>query len=269
MIRVDRNDTNVGIISMEYDHQNNGMYSWNTRKYEHRINLEMIDGINHALDEVLDMDPPVSSLVFTGKGKFFCNGLDLLYINTIEHETNAQIQFQRSFERLLDRILTFPLYTIAAINGHACAGGAMLALAFDHRIIVKNPKLLMFVPAVDLGLVYSKGMTLLMKERIPKHVLTQFLFLSKRFSVTELKRLVIVQDVVNENLNLVEYSCVVASKLCADKFSTQFKRDTLHRVKCITYEEIHTTLQNDNNMIEMGFTHGLWNSKGIAIKSML
>jgi enoyl-CoA hydratase/carnithine racemase len=41
--------------------------------------------------------------------------------------------------------------TVAAINGHFCAAGAMLGLAFDMRVM-RTDKGMFFVPAVDLGL---------------------------------------------------------------------------------------------------------------------
>ena len=40
------------------------------------------------------------------------------------------------------RLLTFPLVTIAAINGHAFAGGMMLALACDFRIMTSGKGML-------------------------------------------------------------------------------------------------------------------------------
>ena len=42
---------------------------------------------------------------------------------------------QRAVERLLARIVTFPIPTVAAIDGHFVAAGAMLGLAFDARIV--------------------------------------------------------------------------------------------------------------------------------------
>lgn len=43
--------------------------------------------------------------------------------------------FPRILNGLLSRLLVFPIPTIAAINGHAFAGGFCLALAHDYRIM--------------------------------------------------------------------------------------------------------------------------------------
>jgi enoyl-CoA hydratase/carnithine racemase len=56
-------------------------------------------------------------------------------------------------ERLLARLLTFPLPTAAAINGHWVAWGCMLGLAFDYRVMREDRGYNMYVPAVDIGAV--------------------------------------------------------------------------------------------------------------------
>jgi enoyl-CoA hydratase/carnithine racemase len=59
--------------------------------------------------------------------------------------------FLDDVHRLLGRILTFPAITVAAINGHAFAGGAMLATAHDFRVM-RDDRGYWCLPEVDLGL---------------------------------------------------------------------------------------------------------------------
>ena len=47
---------------------------------------------------------------------------------------NKALALQKETEKSLAKIVTFPIPTIAMLNGHACAAGAMLALAFDYRV---------------------------------------------------------------------------------------------------------------------------------------
>ncbi|KAG0660937.1 hypothetical protein C6P46_004210 [Rhodotorula mucilaginosa] len=71
------------------------------------------------------------SLVITGErkvGKFFSNGLNLDCLPAYP------TFFGDYYYKLLSRVITFPLTTIAAINGHCFAGGLCLALACDWRI---------------------------------------------------------------------------------------------------------------------------------------
>ncbi|TFK49901.1 ClpP/crotonase [Heliocybe sulcata] len=70
----------------------------------------------------------------TTQDKFFSNGLDFARISG---DSNF---FANSFDPLLKRILLFPIPTIAAINGHCFAGGMMLSLACDYRVMTDASK---------------------------------------------------------------------------------------------------------------------------------
>ncbi|KAI5117960.1 hypothetical protein M0805_001621 [Coniferiporia weirii] len=64
-----------------------------------------------------------------GQNKYFSNGLD--YVNAIKDPAF----FPGTYNPLISRILTFPIPVIAAINGHCFAGGLILALACDYRVM--------------------------------------------------------------------------------------------------------------------------------------
>jgi len=66
--------------------------------------------------------------------KFFSNGLDLSYV-----PLNGNF-FPLTFNPLLERIIKFPIPTICAINGHCFAGGFMLSLACDYRVMTDGSK---------------------------------------------------------------------------------------------------------------------------------
>jgi enoyl-CoA hydratase len=73
-------------------------------------------------------------LVLTGVRQVFCVGLDLVEafdLGRPEFET-----FVDDFEALFLRLFTWPAPTAAAVNGHAIAGGGILALACDRRFLV-------------------------------------------------------------------------------------------------------------------------------------
>ena len=88
-------------------------------------------------------------------------------------------------ERLLARLLTFPLPTAAAINGHWVAWGCMLGLAFDYRVM-REDRGFMFVPAVDIGAIYSTGFTELMRAKVSRNVLRDMITFAKRYSASDL-----------------------------------------------------------------------------------
>ena len=75
---------------------------------------------------------------------------------------------------------------MAAISGHCCAAGAMMALCFDYRVM-STDRGFFFIPGVDLGLVYSPFQIALMKARLPQRLHRDvILYNSKRWVATEL-----------------------------------------------------------------------------------
>ncbi|KAF9266562.1 ClpP/crotonase [Marasmius fiardii PR-910] len=82
-------------------------------------------------------DDGKGALIIVGRrdqDKFFSNGLDLTRV------VNNPNFFPITYNPLLQRILTFPIPTIAAINGHCYAGGFMLSLACDYRVMIDGSK---------------------------------------------------------------------------------------------------------------------------------
>ncbi|CAG5118672.1 unnamed protein product [Candidula unifasciata] len=97
---------------------------------ENRLNLEFVQTLDTLLDDVQSSET-CKGLITTGSGKFYGNGLDLEWMATL---TQPDLySFISTFQRLLKRILYFPLPTLAALNGHAYAGGALFAFAHDLR----------------------------------------------------------------------------------------------------------------------------------------
>jgi enoyl-CoA hydratase/carnithine racemase len=68
-----------------------------------------------------------------GEGKYYSQGLDLPVLATMS--VMEITQFSHDVQKLLLRILTFPLVTVAAINGHVYAAGVFIALAHDCKVI--------------------------------------------------------------------------------------------------------------------------------------
>jgi enoyl-CoA hydratase len=95
------------------------------------INTRLLDALAAMLDDVERGD--ATSLVITGDGKAFSAGLALPEL--IELDRPHMAALMDHFERTMRRVLAFPHATVAAINGHAFAGGCVLALMCDARVM--------------------------------------------------------------------------------------------------------------------------------------
>lgn len=152
-----------------------GTLPWGTSRQEHRFNPVMLRAMTAALDAV-ERDDSVNVLVVTNKGKFWSNGMDLNYLD--KHPDEAANLLKQT-DRLIARICCFPRSTVAAIRGHWCATGGMMGLAFDFRLMSRDAGFF-FIPAVDLGLVFSPFQTQLMKAKLPRSMHRDVLLFNSR-----------------------------------------------------------------------------------------
>jgi enoyl-CoA hydratase/carnithine racemase len=106
---------------------------------------ELVDLLRSAGD-----DASVRGIVLTGAGgKFFSIGFDIPSLYDLGR-TDFE-RFTTSFDTLCVELYTFPKPTVAAVGGHATAGGCILALCCDYRFVADG-RTLMGVNEIKLGL---------------------------------------------------------------------------------------------------------------------
>jgi enoyl-CoA hydratase/carnithine racemase len=103
------------------------------------IGFATVTELDRALDDALSVDAAV--LVIRGGGdRAFVSGGDLKELAAIRAHDDA-VAMARTVRHLLDRIASFPVPVIAALNGHALGGGAEVAIAADVRIAADDVKI--------------------------------------------------------------------------------------------------------------------------------
>ncbi len=118
------------------------------------LNDQVLDDLDKALDSV-DLET-VRCLILTGAGeKAFAAGADIAAMANMTPEEAAA--FSRKGNDLFRRIETFPLPTIAAVNGYALGGGCELSMACDIRLCSENA--VFGQPDVTLGITPGFGGT--------------------------------------------------------------------------------------------------------------
>jgi enoyl-CoA hydratase/carnithine racemase len=161
---------------------------------ENRFNRDSVDALHAALDEVQAVDGPVA-LVTTGAGRFFSNGLDLDWLSGAGDAAHGFID---DVHRLLGRVLGFPALTVAAVNGHAFAGGAMLATAHDH-LVMRSDRGFWCLPEVDLGLPLTDAMFAVLAARLPRATLQEAALTGRRYAGSDALAAGVVDEVVPED----------------------------------------------------------------------
>jgi enoyl-CoA hydratase len=97
------------------------------------IEARWVAELSAALDAA---ERDAGAVLFEGRAGRFCAGLDLKVLPTLGRD--GLIAFVRSYQELMLRLFLFPRPVVAAVGGHAIAGGAILALASDFRVMAEG-----------------------------------------------------------------------------------------------------------------------------------
>jgi enoyl-CoA hydratase/carnithine racemase len=111
-----------------------------SHKTTNAISLALVEELAQAVSEV-KVDEAIEGLVLTSANeKFLSIGFDIPSLLPLPKDEFAN--FYRAFNQLCVDLYTLPKPTVAAINGHAIAGGCILALCCDVRVIADGRKLI-------------------------------------------------------------------------------------------------------------------------------
>ncbi|MEV4258305.1 enoyl-CoA hydratase-related protein [Spirillospora sp. NPDC049652] len=160
---------------------------------ENRFHPDFLAAMDRALTEVEQAEGP-KALVTTGSGKFYSNGLDLDWLGAHQEEF---VPYLESVNGLYARFLELPAPTVAAVNGHAFAGGGMLALAQDFAVM-RTDRGYFCLPEVDLGMSFTPGMSALIQSRLTAPVAHEAMLTGRRYTAEEAREAGIVQRTADE-----------------------------------------------------------------------
>ena len=165
-------EENVAIVSM-----NSG---------ENRFNLDFLDAFLRVLDEV-EAEADASVLVVKSSDeKIWSNGIDLEWIGPLVQKEGPEIaqKFNAELYRLFRRILVFPMTTIAALTGHAFAGGGIMSCAFDFRFMRSDRGWLCF-PEIDINIPFTPFLNEIVKTAIPMYKIVEMQMTGQRLTAEE------------------------------------------------------------------------------------
>ncbi|KAK3772971.1 hypothetical protein RRG08_036305 [Elysia crispata] len=205
---------------------------------ENRINFELIVKFHKLLD-IVERNSSCKGLITTADGKFYCNGLDLDW--ALQHSTEQVEELLVQLNELQMRLLLFPMPTLAALNGHAFAGGALFAIAHDLRVLRQDKGWLCF-NEVKINGVFVKCHFPLMRTKIGfGHNYTDAIVLGKRYTGPEALSSGLVHAAPPISLLLIESIHLLKS------FSGKsgYPRESLQLMKSDVYRDVITQYQVD------------------------
>ncbi|QMU77277.1 enoyl-CoA hydratase/isomerase family protein [Streptacidiphilus sp. PB12-B1b] len=200
---------------------------------ENRFHPDWIAQVHAALDEVEAAEEP-KALVTTADGKFWSNGLDLEWLGAHPEQLEPYIA---SVHRLLARFLALPVPSVAAIQGHCFAAGAMLALAHDLRVM-RGDRGYFCLPEVDLHIPFTPGMSALIRARLTPQTAHVAMTTARRYGGVDALAASIVDATATEDALLTtahELAAPLATKASA----------TLGTIKSGIYQDVLALLRDE------------------------
>lgn len=198
---------------------------------ENRFSPDWLGSLEAGLDAVADSAGPVA-LVTVGSGRFYSNGLDLDWLGAHPEALGSYID---RVQVVLRRVLTLPVPTVAAVNGHAFGAGALLAMAHDHRVMREDRGYLCF-PEVDIGIPFTPGMAALVMSKLTARSAVDAMTTGRRFGGPEARAAGLV-DAVGSAEALAE----VAERLVRDLAGKD--RATLGAIKATMFAGVVAALR--------------------------
>ncbi|MFD8002784.1 enoyl-CoA hydratase-related protein [Streptomyces mirabilis] len=202
---------------------------------ENRFHPDWIASVNAALDEVEKTDGP-RALVTAATGKFYSNGLDLEWLSA--HADQHQ-DYVISVHELFARMLSLPVITVAALQGHTFAAGAMFSLAHDFRVM-RADRGYWCLPEADINIPFTPGMSALIQSRLAPQTAHEAMLTARRYGGSEAATVGIVDRAVAEDAVRAEAVEMAQAQLSK-------AGDTLGTIKARMYGSALATLRDTTN----------------------
>ena len=144
------------------------------------MDTEFMAGMSKELSDL--ESAPISAVIITGMGKVFSAGVDLFRV--LDGGRNYLEVFLPALTETFVKLFTFPKPVVAAVNGHALAGGCILVCACDYRIMADGSGTI-GVPELHVGVPFPTIAIEIMRFVLPNNYLQEIAFAGKNYSVRE------------------------------------------------------------------------------------
>lgn len=178
------------------------------------LDAPLLEGLSEQLDTI--RRSPARALVLTGRGTSFSAGVDLWRV--LDGGAAYLDSFVPLLSDMLSRVFSFPKPVVAAINGHAIAGGCVIACACDYRIMADGTGKI-GVPELRVGVPFPALALEIVRSVAPARLLSRLIYLGALFGPSEAMGVGLIDEVVPSE-RLLEAACETAERLTAIPAST-------------------------------------------------
>ena len=160
------------------------------RRHGNAINGELVADLRAACREVETSDA-VSGMLLCATGKLFCPGLDL--VELVELDRQAMERFVVDFNAFVLELYSVTKPIVAAITGPALAGGCVLAMTADRRVIGEG--ILIGLNEVRVGVPFPWGVARILAEQVPRTRIEEVVLLGNNYEGEDAVRVGLAHEV--------------------------------------------------------------------------
>ncbi len=153
-----KNDGDVAVVTIRHGKAN-------------ALDIELCEGLAKCFEELRSSD--ARAVVVTGQGRIFSAGVDLIRLSAAGADYVRA--FLPSLHRLYDAVFFLPKPVVAAINGHAIAGGCVLACCADRRIMAQGNGRI-GITELQVGVPFPALAFEIVRFAVPSRYLPEFTF---------------------------------------------------------------------------------------------
>ncbi|MFZ2492148.1 MAG: enoyl-CoA hydratase/isomerase family protein [Thermoanaerobaculia bacterium] len=155
------------------------------------LDLELVEALARGIAEADDAE--ARALVITGSGSIFSAGVDL--VRVLDGGRDYVERFIPAMSRMMLDLFALQTPVVAAINGHAIAGGAILAAACDVRVMAAGNARI-GLPELHVGVPFPPATIEILRFAWPPHVVQSIIFSSEPATAEQAKTLALVDELV-------------------------------------------------------------------------
>jgi enoyl-CoA hydratase len=171
------------------------------------MDLELLEEVSRELAKL--KDEPVKALVVTGSGRVFSAGVDLYRL--LEGGGEYVRDFLPRLNSSLVELYRFPRPVVAALNGHAIAGGFILACCCDRRVMAKDAGKV-GLTELPVGVPFPSVPLEVVRSVVPSRVLRDLVYGGRLFLADEALQAGLVDEIVDPQ-GLLDRAVEVAAEL--------------------------------------------------------
>lgn len=146
------------------------------------LDVELLEGLEEAVQELEAAAPGPAAVVLTGTGAIFSAGVDLFRV--LDGRTAYLDAFLPALSRALKRLFVFTRPVVAAVNGHAIAGGCILACACDLKVMAEGDGRI-GVPELRVGVPFPVAPLEILRFAVPPQHLQKLAYLGRTYGPAE------------------------------------------------------------------------------------